>query len=286
LVLNGQLTLGQLVAAELIVTLIVASVAKFGKHFESFYDLAAGISKLGELVDMPLEPVVGEHPSALEGPARAALQEVRCEVEGRVVFDGLSLEIAPGSCMAITGGAGSGKSIVLDLLFGLRRPQSGQVRIDGQDLRLAALPALRDHVVLLRDPALIDGTVEENMRLGAPLMTREQMLSALEIVGLRRRCEGMEGGLGAMLSATGSPLSSGQVVRLMLARAIAQQPRLLLIDGLLDQLSDEERTAVLGALFEGQARWTMVIISQSQEILRRCERVVRFKDGALVEVKR
>lgn len=285
LVITGQLTLGQLVASELIVTLIVASVAKFGKHFESFYDLAAGISKLGELVDLPLEEVVGEHLRPSDKPLSVRLEGVSCGHGSRMRLEDVSLSLAPGACVGLTGPAGSGKSALLDLIYGLRKPAQGRVFIDDMDMRHAALPELRDEVALLRECALIDGTIEENMRLGALGMSREAMNAALAVVGLKSLCDGFEDGLSTQLTVGGAPLSAGQVVRLALARAIAQGPRLLLIDGLLDDLSPEERVAVLARLMEGRARWTLLIVSQSQDILKRCDRVVRFDDSKLVEVK-
>jgi ABC-type bacteriocin/lantibiotic exporter with double-glycine peptidase domain len=285
LVLVGQLTLGQLVASELIVTLIVASVAKFGKHFESFYDLVAGMSKLGELVDLPMEEVVGEHLRPSDKPLSVRLEGVSCGQGSRMRLEDVSLSLAPGACVGLTGPAGSGKSALLDLIYGLRKPSQGRVFIDEMDIRHAALPELRDEVALLRECALIDGTIEENMRLGALGMSREAMNAALAVVGLKSLCDGFEDGLSTQLTVGGAPLSAGQVVRLALARAIAQGPRLLLIDGLLDDLSSEERVAVLARLMEGRARWTLLIVSQSQDILKRCDRVVRFNDSKLVEVK-
>jgi ABC-type bacteriocin/lantibiotic exporter with double-glycine peptidase domain len=284
LVMKGQLTLGQLVASELIVTLIVSSVAKFGKHFESFYDLVAGVGKLGDLIDLPLEDVLGESLRADDKPLSARLEEVCVEGRSGQLRD-VSITLEPGAVLGLTGLAGSGKSTILDLIYGLRHPDQGRVFVGGLDMRHAALPMLRDEMVLLREPALIDGTIEENMQLGAPTMSREAMNASLALLGLKTLCDGFEEGLNTQLTAAGAPLSAGQIVRLVLARAIAQRPRMLLIDGLLDQLSPEERVVVLGKLLEGRDRWTLVIVSQSQDILKRCERVVRIKDGELVEVK-
>ncbi len=137
LVIQGQLTLGQLVAAELIVVTVVGSFTKLGKHLEGWYDLMAAVDKLGHLTDLPLERRDGEADHAKEGVgASLRLRSVAFEYDGRgPILDGLDLDVHPGERVAIVGPSGTGKSTLVDLLYGLRAPTGGHVEIDGVNLR-------------------------------------------------------------------------------------------------------------------------------------------------------
>ncbi len=142
LVLERQLTLGQLVAAELVVTAVAASFATLGKHLEKLYDLLSALEKLGKLIDLPLEPLGGAREFS-NGPARLLL---RGALRGRG-----SLEIAAGERALVAGGSGDGKSALLELCFGVQRPAQGQVELDGVDLRIGEdlLETLGERDVLL-----------------------------------------------------------------------------------------------------------------------------------------
>ncbi|MBY0589264.1 ATP-binding cassette domain-containing protein [bacterium] len=144
LVIQGQMTLGQLVAAELIVTMIVGNIAKLGKHFETFFDLLASMEKLGHLFDLPTEHADGRYTI----PSR---QGVRIQLSGLAYhfpskhhgLGPITGTIEPGEHIAILGQPGSGKSTLVDLLFGMRTPSAGFIRLDGNDLRHLHLESLR-----------------------------------------------------------------------------------------------------------------------------------------------
>ena len=152
LVMDGQLAVGQLVAAEIVVATIVAGIAKLGKHLESYYDLATALEKVGTVTDLPLE-----REQALRtldprvGPASLRLVDLSFAYEnGHAVLDGLALSVNPGERVAVLGGHGSGKSALADLLFALRDPSAGAVLVDGVDTRELSPRGLRGHVALVR----------------------------------------------------------------------------------------------------------------------------------------
>lgn len=267
LVLERQLTLGQLVAAELVVTAVAASFATLGKHLEKFYDLLSGLEKLGKLIDLPMEPAGGAREFS-NGPARLLLR-------GAVAGHG-NLEIAAGERVLVAGRSGDGKSRLLDLCFGLRRPAQGQVEIDGVDLRMADLSALRDQVALIRPGDLFHATILDNLRLGAPQVSLTSLRVALSLVDLGDAIAALPSGLETRLLPTGAPLSGAQARRLVLARALAAQPRLLLIDGLLDglMLPTDKHEALLEHIFAADAPWTVLVVSNDPRVQARCRRVV------------
>jgi putative ABC transport system ATP-binding protein len=170
LVIDRQLTLGQLVAAELIVALVVASVAKLGKYTDSYYDLMAGAEKLGLLTDLPLERGGGE--ALADGGVGMALRiHGVCRVSHRTLPNLTAWHVAPGERVAVVGPPGSGKTTLFEMLCGLRDPGRGIVEMDGIDLRGLSLELMREQVALVVGSEIFMGTVMENVRVGRAHLT-------------------------------------------------------------------------------------------------------------------
>lgn len=287
LVIKRQLTLGQLVAAELIVAGVLASLAKFGKHLESFYDLLAAMDKIGHLVDLPLERRGGEEPLPSANPAALHLREVSFGYpDGETILSGANLDLHPGARVALVGDSGSGRSTLLDLCFGLRDPQSGTVELDGVPLRELCLNTARAQMALVRDGEIFAGTVEENVRAGRAKVGLAEVREALSAVGLLEEVARLPQGLFTQLNTGGLPLSSGQVRRLALARAILGRPRLLLLDETLDRFDAATRTKLLEALSRPEAPWTLVVATHVPEVASSCERALVIRGGRIEEVAR
>lgn len=278
LVIAGQLTLGQLVASELIVTAIVASFAKLGKHLESFYDLLAAVDKLGHLFDLPVERNDGITPEPATGGSTLAFRNVSFEYGNRRVIDNLDFHVGAGERVALIGPTGSGKSTAFDLILGLRAPSAGYIALDGVDLRELRLDALREQIVRVGGAEIIEGTIENNVRMGRGHVTALSIRDALAAVGLLDHVLQLPEGLRTYLSTDGQPLSRGQAVRLDLARAIAGRPRMILLDETMNVLDEESRRIALEALFADGAPWSLLVASTSDEIAARCDRVVRIGD--------
>ena len=279
LVIAGQLTIGQLVAAEIIVSSVVAGIAKLGKHLESYYDLMASLDKLGHLEDLPEERQGGV--VAPRGPGAGAsvrLHDVTAGYgAGPALLQHVHLSLAPGEHVAIVGERGSGKSLLCDLLLGLRTPEHGFIEIDGQDLRDVSLDSLRSQVRLLRSPAFVAGTLADNLRGSRPEAAPPLLRDALQAVGLREELSAARGGLHAGLTSEGHALSSGQRRRLAVARILVEQPRLLLIDDGGVFTSEE-----LGPLLAARAPWTVIYCAQTADPLaQRMPRRFFVRDGGI-----
>ena len=282
LVINRQLTLGQLVAAELIVTAVVAAFAKFGKHLDAYYDLLAAMDKLGSLVDLPLEEETGESLPPSPGPATLELHELEFHYrEGEPVLCGANLEVRAGEKVAITGSTAGGKSTLVDLLYGLRAPTRGRILLDGTDTRDLSLASLRRDVAIVKSPEIFAGTLVDNVRMGQSDLPLSEVRRALESVGLGETLARLPKGLHTELTTGGLPLSAGQVAQLHLARALVLRPRLLVIDEVLDTLDSRTRAHVLKTLLAEGAPWTLLIITRSPELLDRCVRSYELLGGRL-----
>ncbi len=299
LVINRQLTLGQLVAAELIVTIIVGSFAKFGKHLESFYDLIASMDKLGQLFDLPVE----RHDKWFhlrEGqPASVAFRNVDFHYPaGAPLLRGVNFEAEAGQEVAVVGPAGSGKSTLIDLVCGLGEPASGRVELDGIDIRELRPDSLREHLGVARTVEIFSGTIEENVHLNRPRLSAQDVRDALETVGLLDPILQLPEGLNTYLQTGGRPLTNSQAAQLMIARAIVGSPRLLVIDGTLDLLPDDVQQRVLDRLMppppgnnggghdqtapDSRPPWTLLVATNHRRVAERCER--RFSLGGTAEV--
>jgi ABC-type bacteriocin/lantibiotic exporter with double-glycine peptidase domain len=272
-----------LVAAELIVTTIVGSFAKLGKHMEGFYDLLASMDKLGHLFDLPTEAHDKLFHLNQRGPAALAARQVSYHYgDGPEVLPSVSFDVRPGEHVALVGPPGCGKSTLIDLVSGWRQPTAGHCELDGIDLRELRPDSLREHVGLARRIEIFQGTIDENMHLNRPHISAEDVREALASVGLLDEVLRLPDGLNSVLRTDGPPLSGSQAARLMLARAIVGRPRLLLIDGILDGLPDEGLPRLLDSLLDPAAPWTLLVVSGRAAIFERCQRVLRL-NGAICE---
>ena len=286
LVIHRQLTLGQLVASELVVAAVVVALTKMGKHLNNFYDLIAAVDKLGFLVDLPLERNEGRNRPP-ESNLRGACMEFRnvsLAIEGHgAVLQNVSFRIDSGERIAVTGPSGGGKSMLVDAMFALRDPHHGLIEIDGCDIRELHLNNLRDRVALVKQAEIVEGSVADNLSMGRPWIGTEEEWKSLAAVGLHEERDRLPEGLSTRLVSGGSPLSTGQALRLTLARALAGRPAFLVCDFPIGTIDQSCRLRVLDAIFDRAMPWTLVMVSDDPEVLQRCDRVLRVEAGRVME---
>jgi putative ABC transport system ATP-binding protein len=258
LVIERQMTLGQLVAAELIVTVILGSFAKIGKDLESFYDLLAAVDKLGKLFDLPAEPADKLQLARHDGATDIKLVDLQCVPGSRTL---LNADITPGTVAVVIGPSGSGKTKVIETIAGLHTPVGGYALLNDFRVDLIGAESLQLGIGFINDVEIFDGTIDENLRLGRREIDSMAINEIIEKMGLQRTITNLDEGYKTRLSVSGFPLSTGQAIRLVLARALIAKPGVLLIDGLLDRLSDEDLDDVLARLRECNASTTIVIAS-------------------------
>ena len=275
LVIQRQLTLGQLVAGELIVALVLAAISKSGKYIETFYDLQASLDKLGVIEQLPLERTGGEILPIAATPMRV-VAEVRARRPGHETAEMRRLEIRPGERVAITGPSGSGKTWLLETLALLRVPTEGLLEFDGLDARSLDRPGTRLQLAYVGQAETFADTVAENIRVGRDDLTAADVRRALEMVALADTVARLPEGVGTPLASDGLPLSANDISRLSIARAIAGRPRLLLVNGMLDRLDLRSCPEVLDSLFDRAAPWTLVIVTARDDIKSRCDRTVEW----------
>ena len=277
LVISQQITLGQLVASELIMGSIVAALAKVGKKLEAWYDGMAAMDKLGPIFDLEIEREDGEQPARRDGGATISASELAFAYpENPPLFENMNFTLKPGSRTAIVGPHGSGASSLIDILFGLRQPTDGHVSIDGLDLRSWYLEGLRESVQLLRPNEIVDATIVENLRLGRTDIGMDEIRAALDHVGLLDTLLHRPDGLNLRLKIGGAPLSGNQRTRLLLARALVQRPRLLLIDELLDGLDPASFNELTNSILAPAHSWTVVLTTRDTVVTAKCDQIINL----------
>ena len=275
LVITNRLTLGQLVAAELIVAIIVGAFAKLGKLLESYYDLLASADKVGGLTELPEQfqgtAELPDGPLSLEA-INISYTFPCCDP----TFQDISFDLEAGDSLAVIGPNGSGKSILCEVLAGLRHPTSGHAMIDGVDPHDIQPFTLHDCVVLSQDHQLFESTVLENIACGNPLIGVREAWEALEEVGLAETVRRLPDTIHMSISSQRNPLSSGQVRRLMLARAIAARPGILIIDGLIDDMASGDAADLLREIRNHEKDMTVVIATTRFEIAEQMPRIIHL----------
>jgi len=278
LVIERQLSIGQLVAAELIVTAVVASIAKLGGKVETFYDLVAAVDKLGEILDLPLERPDGEILPPDSGATLGLVLE-NVEVDREDDLDPLhvSLRVEPGERVSIDGTERDTAALV-DSIFGLRSPSAGVIEMDGHDVRDLALRELRSRVSLVRGAEIFSGSVLDNLRVANPELTAEQAWEALGRVGLAAAVKSLPSGLQTPILRDGAPLSRSQAIALTIARAVAARPSLLILDRTLDRIDPDAGIRIADCL-SAMRDSSLLIVSEDSAIGRRMDRQLHIPDA-------
>jgi ABC-type bacteriocin/lantibiotic exporter with double-glycine peptidase domain len=270
LVIAGQLSLGQLVAAELIVILIVRSFTKLGKHMESIYDMLAAVDKLGVVLDLPVE----SHDRFTEVDPNSApdlhFDHVGLTVGHRNVFHDFELHIPAGKSIGFIGLSDAGKSYLMELCCGIRHPEHGHILWNGVDLREIRVDSLRAAIGVAGEPQIFEGTVDENIRLNRSNLESSWLRKMIPAIGLGDVISQLPLGIHTSVQTHGFPLSINQARLVTLARALASRPALLIIDGLLDHLPVERAQEILSFIDQALTS-TVIVLTVRPEIAQLCQ---------------
>jgi len=282
LVIQQQLSLGQFVAAEVVVLYLASALQKLVAQLEHVYDLLTALHKLGIITEMPLEREAARGTPVLPaGPAALRLQDVVFSYEGRrPVLDGVSATIVPGERVSLIG---RGKSSLVALVTRLHEPASGLIELDGVDVRTLDPEALRVQVGVVegRRDQIFEGTLEENVTMGRPL-PHADVRWAIATAQLSDEIARLPEGLQTPLPATGANLSESVCTRILCARAIVGRPRLLIVDDALAGLPPDLHRRLLDALWR-EPGWTLIDLSQDPRLGQRSSRTLELRDGRLAE---
>lgn len=284
LVINRQLTLGQLVAAELVVLNVLSALEKLIRNCDTFYDLLTGLDKVGHISDLPVE-----RDSGVELPEIATGLSVECmklhfSYGAREILSGLCLKLEAGEKASLVGASGAGKTTLASLICGLQEANHGTVEVGGFDVRDLNLKSLRNQVGLVGDiNEIFEGTIEENVGLGRPTVSHQDIRWALDAAQFSNDLVNLADGINTMLVSGGRNLSRGQVQRLLIARAIAQRPKLLILDEAFTGIDEKTKLKIIESLFASENSWTVLDISHDAEVVMRSDKVYVLGNGTISE---
>jgi ABC-type bacteriocin/lantibiotic exporter with double-glycine peptidase domain len=285
LVVENQLTLGQLVAAELLIVSVLNGLEKLIRLLEIVYDLLTGVDKVGHVTDLQIERETGKpipnHQSAVTVNCRGVKFSY---LDGNYILSDLNLTIQAKEHVSLVGESGAGKSTLASLLCGLQEPTHGIVQLNGLDVREADLKNLRAVVSLVSDTnEIFEGTIEENILMGRDHIAYQDLQWALEVTQLTDELTRFPAGLQTKLLGEGRNLSRGQNQRLLLARAIVGRPKLLILDEAFTGIDENDKLQILGELFSDERDWTILDISHDPEVVVRASQICVLAEGKIVE---
>lgn len=285
LVINRQMTLGQVVAAEIVVVGALEGLEKIIRMLESFYDLLTGLDKVGHVTDLPIDRKNGRELPINPDGASVVCHNVHFAYRGqKEVLSGLNLVIHPGERVSLVGKSGVGKSTLAMLLCGLHEAGHGLVQINGMDVRDANLNSLRRSIELVSDAnEVFAGTIEENILMGRNDINHKELQWGVEAARLASDLAELPQGLQTRLVTEGRNLSRGQIQRLLIARAIVNRPQLLILDEGFTGIDENDKLMILEELFDRNHRWTIIDISHDPEIVLRSKSVYVLSGGKITQ---
>ncbi len=277
LVMQAQINLGQFVAAELIIFTVLGSFSSFVRQLSNYYELVAGLDKL-EVVKTMRTELTGKHHFDEDRALSVKLQALSYQFnENNQPIQDFTLEIVAGEKLALFADSGTGKTTLAELITGLRLPTEGRLLINDIDLRLCHLPSLRKKMNLIRRIEIQQTSILDNLQLNNPDIKLEQINSLLKQLNLLDTILDLPKGFDTVLTVMGTPLSTVQVKLLVIARAILQSPKLLILDGLLDEI-DAASLEQVNQILLNMADCTVIVMTRSHDIAEYFPRIVDWDD--------
>ena len=283
LVLNQQINIGQFVAAEIIILLVIGSVEKLISGLESLYDMLTSIEKLGQVMDKPLENQEGEELNYEQG-INIELDNLTYKVPERQnpILENISLHLKPNSRILIQGEGDSGKSSLLRIIAGLINPINGNIYVNGLSIKALKLNDYRAHLGLsLSEETPFEATLKENLTFGNKSISDAKILEILKIVGLSEFLKILPKGLNSLILSEGKQLSSTVAKKITLARAILKEPKLLVLEDALDDFSESETKSIIDFLCNESNPWSLVVVSSNAYWRNYCKEIIRLKEGKI-----
>jgi len=288
LVIQGDLTVGELVAFNMLAGQVSGPILRLAQLVQDFQQARIAVERLGDILNAPAEPVMSASRASLPKiVGRVSFENVtfRYRADGQEVLQDISLDIAPGEVLGIVGPSGSGKSTLTKLVQRLHTPERGRVLVDGVDLAMVDPVWLRRQVgVVLQENLLFNRTMRDNIALTDPAMPIEAVVRAAQLAGAHDFILELPEAYDTNIDERGGNLSGGQRQRVAIARALAIDPRILILDeatSALDAESEEIIQANLAAIARSR---TVIIIAHRLSAVRNADRIATLERGKLTEL--
>ena len=288
LVLEGQLTLGELIAFRIISGYVTQPLLRLTQLWQNFQETALSLERLSDIIDHPQEQEDEQRSQIpmpdIKGHVRYENVSFRFGASGPLQLSNINAEFPVGQFVGLVGLSGSGKSTMMKLLPRLYAPNSGRILIDNYDINKVELYSLRRQVgIVPQDSLLFEGTIQENISLTNPEATTEEVIQVAKIACCHEFIMGLPVGYNTRVGERGSSLSGGQRQRIAIARTILQNPSLLILDEATSALDYDTEAQVSANLMKWSKGRTVFFITHRLGALRTADNILVMDQGSIVE---
>ena len=287
LVIEGSLSVGELIAFNILASRVSAPVLRLAQMWQDFHQARLSVERLGDILNTTAEQTYAAGRTrlpAIRGGIRFDHVSFRYRVDGRQILHDVSFDIPAGQTVGIVGPSGSGKSTFAKLVQRLYVPESGRVLVDGMDLAMADPAWLRRQIgVVLQENVLFNRSVRENIALADPAMPMERVVVAARLAGAHEFILELSDGYDTVVGERGSTLSGGQRQRIAIARALVGDPRILIFDEATSALDYESERIVQQNMKEITKGRTVLVIAHRLSTVRAMDRIVTLEGGRVIE---
>ena len=287
LVIDGSLSVGELVAFNMLAGRVSAPVLRLAQIWQDFHQARLSIARLGDILNSAAEPTYMAGRArlpAIRGNIKFDHVSFRYRIDGPEILHDVSFDVPAGQMVGIVGPSGSGKSTFAKLVQRLYVPESGRVLVDGVDLAMADPAWLRRQIgIVLQENVLFNVSVRENIALADPAMPMEQIIAAASLAGAHDFILELSEGYDTVVGERGSTLSGGQRQRIAIARALVTDPRILIFDEATSALDYESERIIQQNMREIAKGRTVLVIAHRLSTVRAMDRIVTLERGRLVE---
>lgn len=286
LVIEGKLTVGQLIAFNMLAVQVAQPVMRLAQLWTDFQQTGISVQRLGDILNTRTEEVAGNKSALPPLAGRITLDGVvfRYRPDGPEVLKRIDIEIAPGEVIGIVGRSGSGKSTLTKLVQRLYVPERGRVLVDGMDLAQADSTSLRRQIgVVLQENVLFNRSIRDNIALADPGAPLEAVIQAAKLAGAHEFILELAEGYDTMVGEHGSTLSGGQRQRIAIARALMTNPRVLIFDEATSALDYESERIIQNNMKAICKERTVIVIAHRLSAVRDASRIVVMERGRIVE---
>lgn len=287
LVIHNEMTIGQFVAAEIVVILVISNVEKLILTMEVIYDVLTALDKLGFMTDLPLEESDGLRFEQInrDQPLQLQIEDLtfRFEDSERSTLNGVSFEVKPGERVCIAGSQSSGKSTLLQLVSGIYADFEGSIAYNGFPLKSLDLCSLRGNIGdYIHEANIFTGTIMENITVGNPDIPLENISGLAEELGIASYIRSLPNGYNTILLPEGRNIPRTIRTKLILLRAVVTKPKLLLAEDFFKSLESKDRDFIANFITRRDAPWTLLAVSSDPVLAAQCDRLLLMENGQII----
>jgi len=287
LVIAGELSVGELVAFNMLASRVTGPIMRLAQMWQDFHQTRVSIARLGDILNTRPEPAFRPSRGALP-PIRGSIVfdhvSFRYALDGPPILRDVSFSIKPGEVVGVVGASGSGKSTLAKLMQRLYIPEAGKVFVDNVDINAADPMWLRRQIgVVLQEAVLFNCSIRENIALTDPSMAMERVVLAAHLAGAHDFIVELPDGYDTIVGERGATLSGGQRQRIAIARALVNNPRILIFDEATSALDYESERLILENMKQIVRGRTVLVIAHRLSVMRDVHRILTIDHGRLIE---